>query len=199
MICQSATTRMRSQARERAARAAFSISGAVVDVPTGTVKWFDPDKGFGFIARDDGGPDLFVHRSALGMQTIGEGDRVDFTAGSGMKGPAATNINVLERNPDPKPRRATGGYGEYGGGGGGDSYEPSVDVGDLPLKSGVVKRYDSAKGFGFITPDDGGNDVFVHRSACGYGGLVEGDHVEFRLGDGPKGPRAEQVKVLEQY
>ena len=72
-------------------------------MPTGTVKWFDPDKGFGFIARDDGGPDLFVHRSALGMQTLGEGDRVDFVAGSGMKGPAATNINILERNPDPKP------------------------------------------------------------------------------------------------
>ena len=63
-------------------------------MPTGTVKWFDPDKGYGFIARDDGGPDLFVHRSALGMQTLGEGDRVDFVAGSGLKGPAATNINI---------------------------------------------------------------------------------------------------------
>ena len=169
-------------------------------MPTGTVKWFDPDKGFGFIARDDGGPDLFVHRSALGMQTLGEGDRVDFVAGSGMKGPAATNITILERNPDPKPRRAGGEYGGGGGyssGGGGDYGSSNVDVSDLPVMTGVVKRYDSAKGFGFITPDDGGNDVFVHRSACGYGGLVEGDHVEFRLGDGPKGPRAEQVKVVD--
>jgi CspA family cold shock protein len=126
------------------------------------------------------------------MQTLGEGDRVDFVAGSGMKGPAATNINILERNPDPKPRRP-GGYGNDFGGGGGES---SVDVSSLPLMTGIVKRYDSAKGFGFITPDDGGNDVFVHRSAVGYGGLVEGDQVEFRLGDGPKGPRAEQVKVV---
>ncbi len=163
-------------------------------MPTGTVKWFDPDKGFGFIARDDGGPDLFVHRSALGMQTLGEGDRVDFVAGTGMKGPAATNITILERNPDPKPRRA-GGMG--GGGFGGDFGGSSVDVSNLPLMTGVVKRYDAAKGFGFITPDDGGHDVFVHRSACGYGGLVEGDHVEFRLGDGPKGPRAEQVRVVD--
>ena len=166
-------------------------------MPTGTVKWFDPDKGFGFIARDDGGPDLFVHRSALGMQTLGEGDKVDFVAGSGMKGPAATNITILERNPNPQPRRAGGGFGggydSYGGGGG----ESDVDVSNLPLMTGTVKRYDSAKGFGFITPDDGGNDVFVHRSAAGYGGLVEGDHVEFRLGDGPKGPRAEQVKVVD--
>ena len=83
-----------------------------------------------------------------------------------------------------------------GGGFGGD-YGSSVDVSDLPVMTGVVKRYDSAKGFGFITPDDGGHDVFVHRSACGYGGLVEGDHVEFRLGDGPKGPRAEQVRVVD--
>lgn len=169
-------------------------------MPTGSVKWFDPDKGFGFIARDDGGPDLFVHRSALGMQTLGEGDRVDFVAGSGMKGPAATNITILERNPDPKPRRAGGEYGGGGGyssGSGGDYGSSNVDVSDLPVMTGVVKRYDSAKGFGFVTPDDGGNDVFVHRSACGYGGLVEGDHVEFRLGDGPKGPRAEQVKVVD--
>jgi CspA family cold shock protein len=134
------------------------------------------------------------------MQTLGEGDRVDFVAGSGMKGPAATNITILERNPDPKPRRAGGEYGGGGGyssGGGGDYGSSNVDVSDLPVMTGVVKRYDSAKGFGFITPDDGGNDVFVHRSACGYGGLVEGDHVEFRLGDGPKGPRAEQVKVVD--
>lgn len=128
------------------------------------------------------------------MQTLGEGDRVDFVAGSGMKGPAATNITILERNPNPQPRRA-GGMG--GGGGYGGDFASSVDVSSLPLMTGIVKRYDSAKGFGFITPDDGGNDVFVHRSAVGYGGLVEGDHVEFRLGDGPKGPRAEQVRVVD--
>ena len=129
------------------------------------------------------------------MQTLGEGDRVDFVAGTGMKGPAATNITILERNPDPKPRRPGGMGGGFGGGG--DDYGSSVDVSGLPLMTGVVKRYDAAKGFGFITPDDGGHDVFVHRSACGYGGLVEGDHVEFRLGDGPKGPRAEQVRVVD--
>ena len=169
-------------------------------MPTGTVKWYDPEKGFGFISRDEGGPDLFVHRSALGLETLGEGDQVEFEAGSGLKGPAATSVTVLERNANPVARRSSSSYDSprssydsYSGGGGGGS---SVDVSNLPVVTGTVKRYDAIKGFGFISPDDGGADVFVHRSAAGYGGLQEGDRVEFSLGDGAKGPRAEQVKIL---
>ncbi len=170
-------------------------------MPTGTVKWYDPEKGFGFISRDEGGPDLFVHRSALGLETLGEGDQVEFEAGSGLKGPAATSVTVLERNANPVARRSSSSYDSprssydsySGGGGGGGS---SVDVSNLPVVTGTVKRYDAIKGFGFISPDDGGADVFVHRSAAGYGGLQEGDRVEFSLGDGAKGPRAEQVKIL---
>ncbi len=169
-------------------------------MPTGTVKWYDPEKGFGFISRDEGGPDLFVHRSALGLETLGEGDQVEFEAGSGLKGPAATSVTVLERNANPVARRSSFGsssrssYDSYGDGGGGGG--SSVDVSNLPVVTGTVKRYDAIKGFGFISPDDGGADVFVHRSAAGYGGLQEGDRVEFHLGDGAKGPRAEQVKIL---
>ena len=60
----------------------------------GTVKWFNPEKGYGFITRDDG-PDLFVHHSAIqgtGFKTLNEGERVEFDVVQGQKGPAAENV-----------------------------------------------------------------------------------------------------------
>ena len=61
----------------------------------GTVKWFNPDKGFGFITPEDGSKDYFVHHSAIqaeGFKTLGEGDIVEFDMGQGQKGPAAENV-----------------------------------------------------------------------------------------------------------
>ena len=62
---------------------------------TGTVKWFDEAKGFGFIAREDGDKDVFVHHSAIlgtGFKTLAEGQRVTFEVQQGQKGPAAANV-----------------------------------------------------------------------------------------------------------
>ncbi|MES2826878.1 MAG: cold-shock protein [Bacteroidota bacterium] len=65
--------------------------------------------------------------------------------------------------------------------------------------TGTVKWFNSAKGFGFITPEDGGKDIFVHFSAIGgdsFKELREGDSVEFEVNDGKKGPEASNVKVI---
>jgi CspA family cold shock protein len=64
-------------------------------VSAGTVKWFNADKGFGFITPSDGGADLFVHHSEIkteGYATLDEGQKVEFTVGQGKKGPCATNV-----------------------------------------------------------------------------------------------------------
>jgi cold shock protein len=65
---------------------------------TGTVKWFNADKGFGFIAPEDGSADVFAHFSAInsnGFRSLNVGDRVSFDTTQGPKGPQAANINVL--------------------------------------------------------------------------------------------------------
>ena len=67
-------------------------------MPTGTVKWFSDEKGFGFITSDDQSKDLFVHHSAInsdGYRSLAEGAKVSYEAEAGDKGPKATNVQAL--------------------------------------------------------------------------------------------------------
>ena len=140
---------------------------------TGTVKFFNPAKGFGFISPDDGGADVFVHVSAVersGLSGLEEGDQVAFEVEQDRRSGklAAVDIEVTGAAPpgarpnrSPSPSRAFGREdrgarprGDHGGGG-----------------TGVVKWFNVQKGFGFIQPSDGGGDVFVHISAVERAGL----------------------------
>jgi CspA family cold shock protein len=101
---------------------------------TGVVKWFNAEKGYGFITPDDGGKDCFVHFSAIqggGFRKLEEGQKVEFEVGQGQKGPQAENVTALDGGTSASSggggggggerggREGRGGGGGYGGGGGG--------------------------------------------------------------------------------
>src|SRR3954469_3979087 len=78
-------------------------------MPTGVVKWFNAEKGFGFIKPEDGSPDVFVHFSAIqgsGYRSLAEGAKVDYQLGRGPKGPQAENVIPLDAPPPSEARRS---------------------------------------------------------------------------------------------
>ncbi len=81
-------------------------------MPTGNVKWFNADKGFGFIEQDGGGPDVFVHYSAIatsGYRELKDGQKVQFEVTQGQKGPQAENVRAIcRRSPLAERRRSAG-------------------------------------------------------------------------------------------
>ncbi len=99
----------------------------------GKVKWFSSEKGYGFIANDEGGDDVFVHFSAIqadGFRTLNEGDEVTFEVEQGPKGPQARNVVITHRAPVQAGSFDNfGGGGGAGGGGGGDRFGGGGDRG----------------------------------------------------------------------
>ena len=141
----------------------------VVGTGSGKVKFFNAQKGFGFIQQDAGGEDVFVHISAVeraGLEGLAEGQELQFNlVDRGGKVSAADlqvvgDVIAVQTNAAPR-RELTG-----------------------EKASGTVKFFNSMKGFGFITRDDGQPDAFVHISAVERSGLSEineGDRFEFDL------------------
>ncbi len=155
----------------------------VVGEGSGIVKFFNAQKGFGFIVQDAGGEDVFVHISAVeqaGLTGLAEGQPLKFTLVD-RGGKISASDLVIEGDPLPVPERAGGAPGAPGGPGGDRGPQRQL-TGERA--SGTVKFFNAMKGFGFIQRDDGQPDAFVHISAverAGLPSLNEGDRLEFEL------------------
>jgi cold shock protein len=160
------------------------------------VKWFNAEKGFGFVALV-GGSEAFMHirvLEAAGHSGVPEGARVKVRVGQGLKGPQVSELIEVDTSPAPaasttERRSAPRSFSQR---------QPGV--GPTEECVGSVKWYNAHKGFGFIGRDNGGKDVFVHAKTLergGVSGLAEGQRVRMQIGQGQKGPEARSVELLE--
>jgi cold shock protein len=167
-----------------------------------TVKWFNTAKGFGFVTPADGSPEAFLHLSALkqaGFESVGEGAGMVVEIGQSPKGRQVVRVlevdNSMSRAPAPRMRPGPGPGGPMGMGGGSHapvSTEGAVDV------DGVVKWFSSLKGYGFVSPNDGSKDVFVHITILRNAGvetLMPGQPVRMQVVTARKGPEAVAVQI----
>ena len=152
---------------------------------TASVKWYNPNKGFGFVQPDGGGGDAFLHASVMaqaGYQDLGEGDILTCDIAVGPRGPQVVAIHKIEQSTQPKR----------------DWQEPGNSSPGEVIE-GIVKFFDAAKGFGFILPDGGGQDVFISArtlARCGLGGLEADQRVRVATRIGQRGPMAEDVTLI---
>ena len=158
------------------------------------VKWFNPEKGFGFVELSDGSGDGFLHGTVLaqsGISAVQPGDTLEVCVGPGHTGPHVTEVLSVDTStakPTTPPRSS---YRAATSGG------PSSDL--AVEETGTVKWFNAEKGFGFIARDNGGKDVFVHISALERSGLTaldQGDRVTFDIVEGRKGPEAVKVRLV---
>jgi cold shock protein len=247
------TPRIGFPMRFNAPRHSFQQQTPVAEKIKATVKWFDPNKGFGFVAPEDGSPDAFLPASAVtavGHDRLPEGTTVVVDLVQSQKGNQVSRIyDVDVSTASPRPRRDDaarpapragagaaprgnygndrggygndrGGYGNdrggsYGGGGGGygndrgGSYgggggggygnDRGASSGPAEEVEGTVKWFNTTKGFGFVAPDNGGKDVFVHVTAIersGVGPLQENQRVRMKVQQGQKGLEAVSIETL---
>lgn len=143
----------------------------------GHVKWFDTAKGFGFITLSDGSPDAFLPMACVrraGHTNVREGAAIVCEIAPGAKGPLVVSVLTIDTTAAPAARKAQ-----------------TLD--------GAVRWFEPDKGYGFVTPDNGGKDVFVHVNALrrsGVTALGQGQRVRVNVIDGHKGLEADRIRLL---
>jgi len=193
----------------------------------GKVKWFNGTKGYGFVTLDDGG-DAFCHASALqaaGHAELPPGATIVCDLADSQRGLQVVAVHSVDLSTAEAPARGPrrefgGGGGRFGGGdrfggGGGDRF--GGDRGDRggfgggggyrdrdagpsgPMVEGKVKFFNEQKGFGFVMPDSGSGDIYLHASALRRSGIsnVEPDQrIRYSTRQGNKGVEVDKVEII---
>ena len=154
-----------------------------------TIKWFNTTKGFGFAVPNDDPCDAFIHITTLqdaGINELGEGAIVSCYVVKGPKGALVTKVDkLIEIGTDPAPI----------------TFRVEIDENEvLETMQGTVKWYKPDKGFGFIIPEDGEKDVFVHQTCLEKNNLdllIPGQQVKMTVRSVAKGREVLEFKLLD--
>ena len=160
------------------------------------MKWFKPEKGFGFVQIGDGSGDAFLSIKALqaiGLETVSHGAKLTVFVGQGEKGRQVTKIAAIDDS-------GTATASTYAAS---SVSRPSRIEGDLSEAKevfGKVKWFSVEKGMGFVAADDSGKDIFVHITVArkaGFTGLSEGQRVSMRVTETMKGRQAVFIEAVD--
>ena len=175
----------------------FASSSSAPEVQA-TVKWFNAEKGYGFAALADGSGDVFLHVNALqaaGYQAASPGATLRVRIGAGQKGRQVDQVISVDESTAEQPgsRRPSMPRSRSQ-----DAPRRQIDLSTAVEMPGTVKWYNPDKGFGFITPQSGGKDVFIHATVLersGLSPLQEGQTVRMGVVQGAKGPEAATISL----